>query len=283
MELAPRYCRSCGSRILVKNVCQHCNNQPLSGNNYCYDCGVLTPNADSCLKCGAKYKRNSPAKPMLLIIGTFLIGAISIIWFVTRRNAPALTPVREKQIAATPKVSETIKQELSQTYDTIANNPVDTLSLKINKPIDSSVIKIHKPIDASALKINKPVDTLSMTKPSARDTAKKIVTNIFSSAEKSVYNISCSYFGKNNNSQVLFFIANGSGYIKMNGKIFELKRKSKGVDEAVFGDARHEAMLTINGLSGSKNEWLASCTLIIKNITQHTSIKQKVFSTCIEL
>ena len=263
MELAPRYCRSCGSRILVKNLCHNCNRDPLSGENYCYDCGSLTPNADSCLKCGAKYKRNSPVKP-LLIIGSLLIVAIAAAYFLTRPDTPSLTLQEQKPVAATPPVRETTKQELPQTLDTIINNPVDT----------------------SALIINKPSDTIAVIKPPVQDTAKKIQNNIagiFTPEEKSAYNIKCTYFGKNQRGQVLFFIANGSGYIKMNGKIYELKRKRKGVDEAEFAGDNYGAIIRIDGLSGSEREWLASCTLIIKDLIQNTSTKHKVYSSCIEL
>ena len=263
MELAPRYCRSCGSRILVKNVCHNCNRDPLSGENYCYDCGSLTPNADSCLKCGAKYKRNSTVKP-LLIIGSLLIVAIAAAYFLTRPDAPSLTPQEQKPIAATPPVPETTKQELPQTPNTIVNNPVDT----------------------STLIITKPANTITVIKPPVQDTAKKVqtsVANIFTTEEKNAYNIKCSYFGKNQRSQVLFFIANGSGYIKMNDKIYELKRKRKGVDEADFAGDKYEATIRIDGLSGSEKEWLASCTLIIKDLIQNTSTKHKVYSSCIEL
>ena len=267
MELAPRYCRSCGSRILVKNVCHNCNHDPLSGDNYCYDCGALTPNGDSCLKCGAKYKRNSLAK-LLIIIGCLLFVTIAVAWFVTRTNSNSSISSEEKTIATTPKLPETTKEELSQTHDTIVNKPVI-----VNNPVDTPTLKV----------INKSVDTTTVLKQPVKDTTKKIVSNIFSLAEKNAYNITCSYFGKGQRSQVLFFISNGFGYIKMNGKIYELKRKRKGVDEAVFAGDKYEAILTIEGLSGSENEWLASCTLIIKDIIQHTPIKRKVFSTCIEL
>ncbi|MEO5782226.1 MAG: hypothetical protein ABIQ07_03085 [Ginsengibacter sp.] len=249
MELAPRYCRSCGSRIFVKNVCHNCNRDPLSGQNYCYDCGALTPNADSCLRCGAKYKKNSPVKP-LIIIGSLLIVALAVAWFLTRLGPPPLTPQHEKEIAATQGVPETNKQELSQTHDTIVNNPVDTTTA---------------------------------IKPPVKDTTKKTVTNIFSSAEKNAYSITCSYFGKNQKNQVLFFISNGSGYIKMNEKKYELKRKRKGVNEAIFAGNKYEAILTIDGLIASEKEWLASCTLTIKDLIQKKTIKHKVYSTCIEL
>ena len=261
MELAPRYCRSCGSRILVKNICHNCNSDPLKGENYCYDCGALTPNPDSCLRCGARYKVKSPVK-LLLILGGLLIAAIAVAgYFISRKDqSPPLATQQEKTVIDTPITPANNSQELLPTSDTIVNKPADTLALATNKPVDTTTVK-------------NPV----------ADSAKKISPDIFSLEERKAYNIHCSYFSKNQRSNVLFFIAGGSGYIKMNGRTIELKRKSKGVDVAVFGNGNYDAIIRIDGLSGSANEWLASCTLIIKDLTQNTSVRHKVYSPCIEL
>lgn len=261
MELAPRYCRTCGSRILVKNVCHNCNSDPLKGENYCYDCGALTPNPDSCLRCGARYKVKSPVK-LLLILGGLLIAAIAVAgYFISRKDQqPPLASQQEKTVIDTQKTPAVNSQELPQTRDTIVNKPVDTIALTTSKPVDTTTVK-------------KPVP----------DSVKKTSAGIFSSEERKNYNIHCSYFSKNQRSNVLFFIAGASGYIKMNDKTIELKRKSKGVDVAVFGNGNYEAIIRIDGLSGSEKEWLASCTLIIKDLIQNTSVRHKVYSPCIEL
>ena len=144
MELAPRYCRSCGSRILVKNVCHNCNNDPLKGDNYCYDCGALTPNADSCLNCGAKYKSNFPVKPVL-IIGSLLIVTMAVAaFFISRSGKQPLASQQEKTITPTP-TPET--REVPQIQNTIVNNPVDTSVLIAIKPKDTTVSK-PKPKDS---------------------------------------------------------------------------------------------------------------------------------------
>ena len=246
MELAPRYCRSCGSRILVKNVCQNCNKDPLKGSNYCYDCGSLTPNPDSCLNCGARYKRSFPLNISLIIGIVLVIGIAAAVYFLTG-SAKTPSPPQEKQIAQAPIAADPKKPKLPQTKDTIVNKPKDT----------------------------------TVTKPLA-DTATKTGINTFSPREINGYKVHCTYFG-NQRSQVLFFIANESGYIKVNGKIVELKRKSKGVDQAVFEESQYKATLTIEGLTGSEKEWLASCVLTIKDLLQNKSSKHKVYSSCIEL
>ncbi|MDB5224162.1 MAG: hypothetical protein JWN83_2829 [Chitinophagaceae bacterium] len=259
MELAPRYCRSCGSRILVKNVCHNCNRDPLKGDNYCYDCGALTPNADSCLKCGARYKTSFPVKPFVVIGSLLIISVALAAYFLSRPDKTSLAS-QEKAITQTATMPETNKQELPQTPAAIVSNPVDSSALKNNNSTDSAIIKTPPP-----------------------DSVKKSASGIFTSEELKAYKARCSYFGKNQRNQVVFFIANGSGYVKMNENIYELKRKRKGVDVAVFGNDEYEATITIDGLSGSAREWLASCTLIIKDLLQNTSAKHKVYSPCIEL
>jgi hypothetical protein len=259
MELAPRYCRSCGSRILVKNVCHNCNNDPIKGDNYCYDCGALTPNADACLKCGARYKKTFPVSPVA--IGSLVLIVIAAaVFFLTRSDKEQLVSQEVNTATPAPVTPEPNKQELPATHDTIVNHQVDTTAIVINKPIDSVVAK-------------NPV----------KDSANANTSGTFTAEELKTYNTKCSYFMKGQRGQVIFFIAAGSGYIKMNNNIYELKRKHKGVDVAVFGGTQYEATVRIEGLSGSAKEWLASCTLTIKNLAQNTSIRHKVFSSCIEL
>lgn len=258
MELAPRYCRSCGSRILVKNVCHNCNNDPIKGDNYCYDCGALTPNADNCLRCGARYKRNLPIKPVLIIGGLLIITIAVAGYFLSRSNNSTATSQEESVQPTTSP--ETNQQELSK-QDTIVNNPAGT--------------------STPALEVAPPKD--SIAKSPVTDSSKKMTAGIFSSQELTSYNARCRYFGKNQRSNVLFFITGSSGYIKLDGKIYDLKSKRKGVDVASFSGDGYEATIRINGLSGSDKEWLAACTLIIKDLRQNTSASYKVYSSCIEL
>lgn len=257
MELAPRYCRSCGSRILVKNVCHNCNNDPLKGENYCYDCGALTPNANECLQCGAKYKTNFPVKPVL-IIGAVLIIASALAGFLLSRpessssSSPQQVSVTQTNTTAENKIKpDTVvtKTIITTPHDTVAVNPVADTSNKVNI-IDSS---------------------------------KTITPTIFTSDELKTYKIKCSYFEKRERSQVVFFIASGAGYIKLNDKIYQLDKKRKNANEAVFTNPEYETTVRIEGLSGNDKEWLSSCTLIIKDIIKNISSKYKVYSYCIEL
>jgi hypothetical protein len=268
MELAPRYCRTCGSRILVKHICHNCNKEPLKGENYCYDCGSLTPNSDACLKCGAKYKQSFPVKP--IIVGGLLIIAITAVAYFILNADDSQNVVQQK--ASTQITPTKSAEEVTLTQKTIVNNPVDTAKLVVNK-VDTIKQNNTAIIDTTKLKPNSP------------DTAvvKKTEQGVFTSDELKAYNKKCTYFEKGMKSRILFFVAGGSGYIKINDRTYELKKKRKGVDVAVFSGNEYEATLTIDGLSGNAKEWLASCTLSIKDLVQKTSVKHKVYSSCINL
>ena len=195
-----------------------------------------------------------PVKPVL-IIGSILILAVALTaYFLSRPDTPA---DEQQSITQTPE-PKTNGHEPGNTPDTIVNNPL--------------------PPDTSHLTAKLP-DT-SLIKP---DSVKRIIPQVFGSDERSAYKIKCSYFLKKQKSQVLFFTGNGNGYIKVNGSIYELKRKRKGVDLAVYSGNEYEATIVIDGLSGTSSEWLASCTLIIKDLAQNVSTRHKVYSSCIEL
>lgn len=269
MELAPRYCRTCGSRILVKNICHNCNNEPLKGDNYCYNCGALTPNANACLKCGAKYNKASPLKP--IIIFSIIIIAISVAAYFISTSGNTQKISQQEDSSKTPATTQAPPENPAAQNPII--NPVDTTQKPIVAPADTATSKTNIYSDTATIK-NPPVDSTKLIKPEPE---------LFSSEDLKAYNIRCTYFKKNARSQILFFIAAGKGYIKLNGEIYELKKKHKGVDEESFSGLDFEATIIIEGLSGSAKEWLASCTLIIKNLSQKTSTKHTVYSSCIEL
>lgn len=269
MELAPRYCRTCGSRILVKHICHNCNNEPLKGDNYCYDCGALTPNANSCLNCGAKYNTSFAVKPLLIIGGLLLIAILagSYVFFKYSENKNS-DPIQKESVA--PQVNASRENSVAQ--KPIINNPVDTLKTPVIKIDTSKKTVIAKPDTIAIKKIQPDTGLIKKTEPT-----------VFTSEELKPYNRKCSYFEKGSKNKTVFFISGGSGFIKIGDKVYELKRKRKSVDAAAFASGEWEADLSIIGLSGTAKEWLASCTLIIKNTIQKTSVKHKVYSSCIEL
>lgn len=203
----------------------------------------------------------------MVTIASVVIGIIAIVgFFVLRPGTSSSAPPEENITQTTPA---TDKVELEKIPDTIINTP----EIAINTP-DTI---INKPDTIASIKTTP--DTVIKKQP---DSSKTMVPGVFASEELKSYNINCSYFLKNQ-SQVMFFISQGAGYIKVNKKIYSLGRKRKGTDVAVFGSDEYEATIRIDGLSGSENEWLASCTLIIKDMARNVSARQKVYSACIEL
>lgn len=88
MNLGSRFCRTCGSKILVRNVCHNCRSNPLTGNNYCYDCGTLTPSGIRCTNCGTNFKTKSQVKVPMFVIALFIILALgaAVIFFLPKAD-----------------------------------------------------------------------------------------------------------------------------------------------------------------------------------------------------
>ncbi|MDQ6756676.1 MAG: hypothetical protein M3004_07050 [Bacteroidota bacterium] len=275
MELAARYCRSCGSRLLIKNVCHNCNSDPLKGDNYCYDCGALTPHAVVCMKCGAKFKKKFPLPLAALFAVLLIIGVGAAGYYFLNSDNDKDTKENDAVSATSTEVTAANKPDSNkvESGNTITNNSVDTNLLAISKPADTTVLKISTPSDTLAKAIL-PIDSSALKKPEA---------NIFSSNELKAYKIKCSYFEKKQKGAVLFFIASGLGYIKVNDKIVELKRTKKSADISIYSGNEYEAIITIDGLTGSEKEWLAAGTLTVKNILQKSSVKYKINSYCLGL
>lgn len=261
MELAPRYCRTCSSRIIVKNICHNCNKEPLSGNNYCYDCGALTPHPEKCLICGAAYEKHFPLKLLLIIAG---IPILAIAAFFIFRYSNNTLNIQENTGINKTSLPETNKQEL----------PIKKQELPVN---DSA---IYTAMDTAQLKTKINVDS-NITNLTPQDSIKK--PEIITAEEIKPYKLKCSYFLKRQKSQILFFTGGGSGYLKINGKIYELRKKRKGVDIVVFAGDEYEATITIDGLSGSDKEWLAACTLKVKSVHEKLFLKTKIYSYCMAL
>ncbi len=110
----------------------------------------------------------------------------------------------------------------------------------------------------------------------------RISTGAFSSRELRAHGASCTYFEGRNKGNVIFFTNNLSGFLKMNGKLYEMRGMEKGSDIARFTGGGYEVTIEIEGLAGSENEWLASATLRIKNNYKTVLSSHKVYSSCTE-
>lgn len=257
MKLAARFCRLCGSKILVRNVCHNCSSNPLKGNNYCYDCGALTPLGSKCEKCGANFKNKSTPKLVAIVTSIFFIAIATFIIIYYNSNTS-----NDK------------------------SNP--TSQLKEKKMVDAPVKNVER--ISTAINNSAKVDTVKMdvakTDSIKSDTSKLLLPlqqiNTFTQQELGNHKISCSYFKKNQRGAVYFFNTNATGYLKINGNIVVLKRSKKGSDISVYSGEKYQAQLIIDGLSGNERAWLAAVSLIVKDSAHKIIIRQKVYSTCIE-
>ena len=239
MKLASRFCRTCGSKILVRNVCHNCRSNPLEGNNYCYNCGQLTPLGTKCASCNTSFKRENTLKlsmPTLGILVLLALAAIAV--YFSQRSGEEKNILKDK----------VVKEEKFTEEPPALEPKKDTLK----------------------------IDTSTIIQPVVNNTI-----SAFSSQEIRSYSVSCSYFKKNNRDSVLFFSKKGLGYIKINGNVVELRRTKKGNDISTFAAGNYQAKVIIEGLSGTSKEWLAAVSLILKDTAQKTSVKQKLYSTCI--
>lgn len=268
MKLQPRYCRTCGTRILVKNVCHNCGSDPLTGDNYCYDCGALTPESTKCLNCGASFQKKISSSTAI-ILGSILILIMAVAaYIVSQSDKQPSKPAIAKSDKPNTAASDETKQE-------IENRP--TIVSNTTPPQDLSKKQDSTNIAAAGAVVN---DTAAKKNTAA---SQKITVNLFSPSEVKEHNGGCTYFENKQKSEVLFFTAGGSGYIKINDTVYPLKRIKKTSDVSKFGGGLYEVIVEIKGLSGSDKEWLASGILTVKDLVQKTTEKRKIYSSCINL
>ena len=120
MKLAPRFCRTCGSKILVRGVCHNCKRDPLYGNSYCYDCGAGTPNGAMCLHCGATFHKKFSPLFSFLIVAAFVITAgitLFLIFYYDR-------PPSETQTVATKEVTDQKPPDTTVVTKPVTNNSI---------------------------------------------------------------------------------------------------------------------------------------------------------------
>ncbi len=79
---------------------------------------------------------------------------------------------------------------------------------------------------------------------------------------------------------MVFFTNNVYGYVKIHGKTYSLQGVQKENDIAKFSGAGYEVTIEIEGLAGNENEWLATATMVIKDVRQKTFSNHKIYSTC---
>ena len=96
------YCRTCGSQVSSKNVCNYCGCEPLKGHDYCCDCGTSTvAGAIMCVHCGASFQRKFPAALAVFISLALAIGVACAGYFIAQGGSePSETRSDEMQKTA---------------------------------------------------------------------------------------------------------------------------------------------------------------------------------------
>ena len=283
------YCRTCGSQVSSKNVCNYCGCEPLKGHDYCCDCGTSTvAGAIMCVHCGASFQRKFPAALAVFISLALAIGVACAGYFIAQGGSePSETRSDEMQKTA-HNDSGNIKRMVHRKKDEpikIMNNIPETLLE--NK--DNAILKLIKVLPKNPKPaVEKDPAPISQVKnkpgplPQERTMPSQVSMNVFSPREMRSYSPTCSYFEGPSKNNVVFFTTNVYGYIKINGKVFALQGVQKGNDIARFSGAGYEVTIEILGLAGSEKEWLADATIVIKDVRQRTLSQHKIYSTCTE-
>lgn len=294
MTLQHPYCRTCGSKVQSKNVCNHCGCEPGAGKNYCCDCGTTTiPQAIMCVECGASFQRKFPAVLALLISIALVIILAGAGYFIAQNNTDASENIGNN---ITPNSKSDLKDDNKKTLainSESQNTIVNKIPEKFLKRKNDAIIRIAKSISSAPINPEKlspkpivpekiKVETTNTTaNPNKNNAATgRISMNTFSSRELNSYAAGCTYFEGRSKNNIVFFTTNVYGYIKVNGKIYALQGVQKGNDIARFAGAGYEVTVELEGLAGNENAWLATGTMVIKDVRQRTVSNHTIYSSC---
>ena len=285
------YCRTCGSQVRSKNVCNYCGCEPLKGHDYCCDCGTSTvAGAIMCVHCGASFQRKFPATLAIFISLALAIGVACAGYFITQggsESSEKLAGGKEKttnndsgnvKIPVRRKKDEPIKIVNNIPENLLENKDDAILKLTKNFPKNPKPTVEKEPAPVSPVKNKTEASTL----PDERIMPSRVSMNVFSPRELRSYSPTCSYFEGRSKNNIVFFTTNVYGYIKFNGKVYALQGVQKGNDIARFSGAGYEVTIEILGLAGSEKEWLADATMVVKDVRQRTLSQHKIYSTCTE-
>lgn len=290
------YCRTCGSTITRKDVCQNCGCDPMKGGNYCCDCGTSTmPQAIMCIHCGASFQSKFPATLAILISGALLVTIIFTGYFLTHSSGQTAETLTDSATATSSNDSLGAKKFIpvngNESLSTITNNII----LKPRKNVDAikrltknlmpekfAEAKPKKQVtETPAKKINREENVNNLPERNA-PVPSRVSPNIFSAGELSKYSVGCTYYEGKHKGNIIFFTTNVYGYIKINGKIYPMQGYQKTNDIARFAGTFYDVSIEIEGLAGNENDWVATGTLTVKNKEQRTLAVHKIYSSCTE-
>ena len=286
MALQHPYCRTCGSHIKSKEVCNYCGCDPLKGHNYCCDCGTSTVSeAIMCVHCGASFQKKFPLMLAILISLGLAAGVACAGYFFTRSGEDATENSAGYNPPGKPGDSILVKSTPPRKKDepvTIINNIPEKLLTKQNAAIlklTRNLPKLQIPEPKPETPVKTKIETVFVPTEKPAITG-RVSMNVFSSREIRSYAAGCTYFEGRSKNNVVFFTTSLYGYIKINGKAYALQGVQKGNDIARFSGAGYEVTVEILGLAGSEKEWLAEATLTVKDVRQRTLSQHKVYSSC---
>jgi hypothetical protein len=170
------------------------------------------------------------------------------------------------------------KNSNTETLNTIINNII------LKEPVYNNAInKIAK--SAAKQNIKKPDDIASKEKAEeekkqSKPSADKINLNGFSRNQINRYPVTCTYFIGKNRNNIIFFTTTVFGYLRINGKLYELQGVEKGNDIARFSNAYYDVTIEILGLAGTDNEWLATAKMVIMDKGKHILSIHNINSAC---
>jgi len=253
------------------------------------------PHAIMCVQCGASFQRKIPAALAVLILSILLIAATAIGYIVTSEtdnaaespdvsNINKQTPVNNNNSTnntnnKTNDINPTNKNSSNEALNTITNNII------LKEPADNNAInKLAK--SAAKQNIKKPDDIASKEKAEEEKTEskptaeKKINLNGFSRSQINRYPVTCTYFIGKSRNNIIFFTTTVFGYLRINGKLYELQGVEKGNDIARFSNAYYDVTIEIMGLAGTENEWLATGKLVIMDKGKRILSIHNINSAC---
>ena len=279
------YCRTCGSKIQSKKVCHHCGCEPLKGSTYCCDCGTSTmSHAIMCVQCGASFQRKFPAALAVLILSILIVAATITGYVISEENDhPAESFSELKPKPANPLINNKQNKPKgnSEATTTITNKIIvkdPTYANAIDK-LAKNAAKQNVSIPNATAIIKKEKEKTEEVKDS-KPMSEKININGFSRSQINRYPVTCSYFIGKSRNNIIFFTTTVFGYLRINGKLYELQGVEKGNDIARFSNSFYDVTIEILGLSGSETEWLASGKLVIMDKQKRILSIHNINSTC---
>ncbi len=252
------------------------------------------PHAIMCVQCGASFQRKIPAALAVLILSILLIAATAIGYIVTRETdnpaeIPDVSKINKKTPVSNNKKTNNANNKINDINPPNKKSSNEALNTIINNIIlkepayNNAINKLAK--SASRQNLKKPAniaakEKVEEDKKESKPPAEKTNVNGFSRSQINRYPVTCTYFIGKNRNNIIFFTTTVLGYLRINGKLYELQGVEKGNDIARFSNAYYDVTIEILGLAGNENEWLATGKLVIMDKGKRILSIHSINSAC---